>query len=105
MQNDECSSNFFHSLLHLGLKCSQVYMKPLKDCGLMRPTDNPVGLHPFRPQMIAQELQQHQKRFYGYLSLLGTLARGMLYLVSYLSHRYHEMLMSSIAHGLHAYVL
>lgn len=63
-------------------KTMNVYMKPLKDCGLMRPTDNPVSLHPFRPQMIAQELQQHQKRFYGNLSLLGTLARGMLYLLT-----------------------
>ncbi|KAF9042103.1 hypothetical protein BJ165DRAFT_1485614 [Panaeolus papilionaceus] len=50
--------------------------------GLMRPNENAVTMHHFRPQALSMELQGHQRYLYGTLSKLSSLARGMMYLLT-----------------------
>ena len=58
-------------------------MKTLKQRGLLNPSESPISMHPFRPQMIIRELRPHQAGFYTSLAKLSSLARGMMYLVSF----------------------
>lgn len=57
-------------------------MKKLKQQGLINPSESPISIHPFRPQAIMKELRPHQGSFFTPLAKLGSLARGMMYLVS-----------------------
>ena len=58
-------------------------MKALKSRGLLNPSESPISMHPYRPQMVMKGLRPHQAAFYTSLAKLSSLARGMLYLVSY----------------------
>ena len=58
-------------------------MKALKQRGLLNPSESPISMHPYRPQMVMKELRPHQAGFYTPLAKLSSLARGMMYLVSY----------------------
>lgn len=70
-----------HSLVDF---CFQPIMQTLKKRGLLNPSESPISMHPYRPQMVMKGLRPHQAAFYTSLAKLGSLARGMLYLVSYL---------------------
>jgi len=56
-------------------------MKPVQKAHLLFPSEMATSLHPYRPQMIMAKLPAHQRGLFTPLSMLGKLARAMLYLV------------------------
>lgn len=82
-------------------------MKPLCNAGLLFPSDSAIKMHPYRAQALMGNKQN--MKFFHPLSMLGNLARAMLYLVSFyrsLTHRIdgaHKMnrLQDHIQHATH----
>ncbi|KAF4623919.1 hypothetical protein D9613_001611 [Agrocybe pediades] len=62
------------------VKVMDNYMKPLKAAGLFHAHDSAISMHPYRPQAMMRDLKD--PRFYVHLSMLGKLARSMLYLLT-----------------------
>ncbi|KDR84769.1 hypothetical protein GALMADRAFT_217833 [Galerina marginata CBS 339.88] len=62
------------------VKVMDPHIKPLQKAGVFFPSDNAISLHPYRPQIAMQTLKD--KKFFVSLSLLGKLARAMLYLLT-----------------------
>jgi ATP-dependent DNA helicase MPH1 len=56
-------------------------MKPVQKAQLLYPSEMAMTMHPYRPQRIIAELPAHQRGLFTPLSMLGKLARAMLYLV------------------------
>jgi ATP-dependent DNA helicase MPH1 len=63
------------------LNIMQPFMKPVQQAQLLFPSEMATSLHPYRPQMIMTKLLPHQRGLCTPLSMLGKLARAMLYLV------------------------
>ena len=55
-------------------------MKPLCNAGVLYPSDSAVKMHPYRAQALMANKQN--MKFFHSLSMLSSLSRAMLYLVS-----------------------
>lgn len=59
----------------------EMYLKPLQARGIMWPDQNPIKLHPYSARAKMTSLAPDQRGFIGQLSVLGSLAQAMGYLL------------------------